>query len=64
MSARKNMNERANQFKNHAIDKGLLFESDEDLSVMAIKKYQTFGADIILVGMKHRKYVEKLSAFF
>jgi hypothetical protein len=62
--AKKNMNERANQFKEQAINKGLLFEEDEDLSVMAIRKYQTFGIDIILVGMKDPKYVDKLKSFF
>jgi aryl-alcohol dehydrogenase-like predicted oxidoreductase len=62
--ARKNMNTRANDFKEQAINKGLLFENDEDLSVMAIKKYQTFGADIILVGMKDPIYVDKLKTFF
>ncbi len=62
--AKKNMNERANQFKAQAIDKGLLLESDSDLSVMAIEKYQTFGADIILVGMRKLEYVDKLKPFF
>ena len=62
--ARKNMNDRANQFKEQAINKGLLFEKVEDLSVMAIEKYETFGIDIILVGMKDPKYVDKLKKFF
>ena len=62
--ARKNMNDRANQFKEQAINKGLLFEKEEDLSVMAIEKYETFGVDIILVGMKDPKYVDKLKKFF
>jgi hypothetical protein len=58
------MNDRANQFKEQAINKGLLFEKEEDLSVMAIEKYETFGVDIILVGMKDPKYVDKLKKFF
>jgi aryl-alcohol dehydrogenase-like predicted oxidoreductase len=62
--AKKNINERAEKFKEQAINKGLLFEADEDLSVMAIRKYETFGVDIILVGMKDPKYVDKLKNFF
>lgn len=62
--ARKNMNDRAQAFKRQAIDKGLLFESDLCLSQMAIEKYQTFGMDIILVGMKNTDYVEKLTRYF
>ena len=63
-SARINMNKRADDFKEQAINKGLLFESKKDLSVMAIEKYETFGVDIILVGMKDPIYVEKLKSFF
>lgn len=62
--ARKNMNDRAETFKQQAIDKGLLYESSENLSKMAIEKYQTFGVDIILVGMKDSQYVEDLKEFF
>lgn len=62
--ARKNMNIRANKFKEQAINKGLLFESSKDLSQMAVEKYQTFGVDIILVGMKKPQYVEKLKEYF
>lgn len=62
--ARRNMDQRANAFKAQAIDKGLLFESDQCLSIMAIEKYQTFGADIILVGMKNPEYVDKLKDYF
>lgn len=62
--ARKNMDERANTFKRQAIDKGLLFESELCLSQMAIEKYQTFGVDIILVGMKNIEYVEKMKKYF
>jgi hypothetical protein len=58
------MDQRANAFKAQAIDKGLLFESDQCLSIMAIEKYQTFGADIILVGMKNPEYVDKLKDYF
>ena len=62
--ARKNMNERAETFKKQAIDKGLLFESEMCLSQMALEKYQTFGVDIILVGMKNPEYVDKLKKYF
>jgi aryl-alcohol dehydrogenase-like predicted oxidoreductase len=62
--ARKNMNDRANTFKKQAIDKGLLFESEMCLSKMAIEKYQTFGVDIILVGMKNTEYVDKMKEYF
>lgn len=62
--ARKNMNEKAEVFKRQAIDKGLLFESEVCLSQMAIEKYQTFGVDIILVGMKNPEYVEKMKNYF
>ena len=62
--ALKNMDKRANQFKQVAINQGLLFESDQNLSLMAIEKYAAFGVDIILVGMKEKKYVEELKSFF
>lgn len=62
--ARKNMNDKADVFKRQAIDKGLLFESEICLSQMAIEKYQTFGVDIILVGMKNTEYVEKMKNYF
>lgn len=62
--ARKNMNERAQSFKKQAVEKGLLFESEMCLSQMAIEKYQTFGVDYILVGMKNTEYVDKLKKYF
>lgn len=64
MFAKKNMDERAEQFENQAINSGLLLESDLSLSQKVIEKYQTFGVDYILVGMKHTDYVEDLKKYF
>jgi aryl-alcohol dehydrogenase-like predicted oxidoreductase len=60
----KNMNKRAESFKQTAINQGLLFESDKDLSLMAIEKYFTFGADIVLLGMRKKEYVDKVKEYF
>lgn len=62
--AKFNMNERSKTFEEQAIDKGLLFESDKSLSQKVMGKYQEFGADYILVGMRDKKYVEELKEFF
>lgn len=62
--AKKNMDERAKQFEEQALNSGLLFESDIPLSQKVIEKYQTFGVDYILVGMKHPDYVEDLKKYF
>ena len=59
-----NMNKRAKQFADQATDKGLLFESDQKLSKRVIEKYQTFGVDYILVGMRSVDYVEDLKEYF
>jgi aryl-alcohol dehydrogenase-like predicted oxidoreductase len=60
----KNMNKRAESFKQTAINQGLLFESDKDLSLMAIEKYFMFGADIVLLGMRRKEYVDKVKEYF
>jgi len=62
--ARKKMNERAESFKQQAIDKGLLFESDKNLCQMALEKYATLGVDITLVGMRKNSYVDDFKEFF
>lgn len=62
--ARFNMNERSKKFEDQAIGKGLLFESDKTLSQKVVEKYQQFGADYILVGMRDKSYVEDLKEFF
>ena len=59
-----NMNERAKMFQDQAINKGLLFESDLTLSQKVIEKYQGFGVDYILVGMRKKAYVDDLKGFF
>ncbi len=59
-----NMNERALQFEKQAIDKGLLYESDKPLTHKVIEKYQTFGVDYILVGMRNTSYVDDLKEYF
>ncbi len=59
-----NMNSRAKQFAEQATNKGLLFESDKPLSQRVIEKYQTFGVDYILVGMRQEEYVDDLKEFF
>ena len=64
MYARFNMNKRSMQYQEQAINKGLLFESDKTLSQKVIEKYQQFGADYILVGMREPSYVEDLSEYF
>jgi aryl-alcohol dehydrogenase-like predicted oxidoreductase len=62
--AKQNMNERANQFEEQAIDKGLLFESDLKLCQKVIEKYQSFGVDYILVGMRKSEYVDDFKNYF
>ena len=62
--AKANMNERAIQFEQQAIDKGLLFESELSLSQKVIEKYQGFGVDYILVGMRKVDYVTDLKKYF
>lgn len=62
--ARKNMNDRAQNFKEQAIEAGILKSNGKDLDILAIEKYKTFGVDYILVGMKRLEYVEKLKKFF
>ena len=62
--AKKNMNERSKQFENQAINNGLLLESAKPLTQKVIEKYQSFGVDYILVGMKHPDYVEDLKGYF
>lgn len=62
--AKANMNKRALQFEEQALNKGLLFESDKPLTHKVIEKYQTFGMDYILVGMRTEDYVEDLKEFF
>lgn len=57
------MNVRASQFEEQAINGGLLFESDKPLTHKVIEKYATFGVDYILVGMRHPNYVEDLKIF-
>ena len=59
-----NMNIRAKQFEEQAIDKGLLFESDKPLTHKVIEKYQGFEVDYILVGMRDPRYVEDLKGYF
>lgn len=59
-----NMNERAKQFEDQAISKGLLRESDKTLTQKVIDKYQGFGVDYILVGMRKKSYVDDLKQFF
>ena len=58
--AKHNMNERARQFEEQALDKGLLFESDKPLSQKVIEKYASFGVDYILVGMRKKEYVDDI----
>ncbi len=58
------MNKRAEQFESKALDSGLLFESDKNLSKKVIEKYSTFGVDYILVGMKKSEYVSDLKEYF
>ncbi|MBD66700.1 MAG: hypothetical protein CME62_15940 [Halobacteriovoraceae bacterium] len=61
--AKLNMNSRAKQFEEQATNSGLLFESDKSLSQKVIAKYETFGVDYILVGMRDKKYVDDLEEF-
>ncbi len=62
--ARVNMSKRSKQFEEQAMDKGLLFESDLTLSQKVISKYQGFGVDTILVGMREKNHVDDLKQFF
>jgi aryl-alcohol dehydrogenase-like predicted oxidoreductase len=59
-----NMNQRALLFQEQAIDKGLIHESNLSLSQKVIEKYQSFGVDYILVGMREKSYVDDMKSFF
>lgn len=62
--AKFNMNQRAKQFEDQAINNGLLFESELTLSQKVIEKYESLGVDLILVGMKSTPYVDDLRNYF
>jgi len=62
--AKVNMNKRASQFEEKALNQGLLFEKDIPLTHKVIEKYISFGIDYILVGMRKKDYVDDLKEYF
>jgi aryl-alcohol dehydrogenase-like predicted oxidoreductase len=62
--ARKNMNDVAEEFRKQAVESGLLIEDKRPLQIQLIDKYQDYGFDLILVGMKDARYVEQLKHYF
>lgn len=59
--ARLNMSKKAHQFSLQAQSMGLLPDSNDPLTVKAIKAYYSYGVDYVLVGMRKAHYVEELS---
>ncbi|MCT4643138.1 MAG: aldo/keto reductase [Bacteriovoracaceae bacterium] len=63
-AARFNMTKRAKEFKSIAISQGLIKDSQLSIQQIAVKKYIDLGVDIVLCGMKDKKYVKELTPYF
>ncbi len=61
--SRQVMSAKANDFAKQAIESGLLFEGPGSLQEKLIQKYEDYGFDRILVGMKRKIYVDQLKIF-
>ena len=63
--SRRNLSEKAIEFKKQAQQIGLLPDSDDrPFSTMAIETYLDYGFDYVLVGMKKVEYVDQLKHLF
>lgn len=61
--SRQVMSAKANDFAKQAIVSGLLFEGPGSLQEKLIQKYEDYGFDRILIGMKRKIYVDQLKIF-
>lgn len=61
--SRQVMSAKANDFAKQAIESGLLLEGPGSLQEKLIQKYEDYGFDRILVGMKRKIYVDQLKTF-
>ena len=63
--SRRNLSNRANEFKKQAQQIGLLPDSDaRPFATMVIETYLDYGFDYVLVGMKKPEYVDQLKHLF
>ncbi len=63
--ARRNLSNKALDFKKQAVSVGLLPEGDErPFAVMAVETYLDYGFDYVLVGMRKPEYVDQMKALF
>lgn len=63
--SRRNLSNKALEFRNQAQQVGLLPEDpDKKFSVMAIETYLDYGFDYVLVGMRKTEYVDQLKHLF
>ena len=63
--SRRNLSNKAREFRNQAQQVGLLAEDpDKKFAVMAIETYLDYGFDYVLVGMKKPEYVDQLKHLF
>ena len=65
MFARKNMTNKAMDFKKQAVSTGLIADiKDQEFSIQLIETYLSYGFDYVLLGMKKLEYVNQVSHFF
>lgn len=63
--SRRNLSDKALEFKKQAMSVGLLPDDGErPFSVMAVETYLDYGFDYILVGMRKPEYVDQMKALF
>jgi aryl-alcohol dehydrogenase-like predicted oxidoreductase len=58
--SRKRMNQVAEDFRQQAIKSGLINDESRPLQLTLLEKYEEYGFDYILVGMKRTIYVDQL----
>lgn len=62
--SRKRMNQVAEDFRQQAIKSGLINDESRPLQLTLLEKYEEYGFDYILVGMKRTIYVDQLKDLF
>jgi len=62
--SRKKMNQVAEDFRQQAVRTGLIADEKRPLQITLLEKYQDYGFDYILVGMKRPIYVDQLKDLF
>ncbi|MBC7429065.1 MAG: aldo/keto reductase [Bacteriovorax sp.] len=63
--SRRNLSVKAIEFKNQALQVGLLSEQEEKpFAVMAVETYLDYGFDYVLIGMKKPEYVDQMKHLF